>query len=147
VRLHWETIAQAIVARGSAPIYVSDGFIVCPLEYHLARWTGRISPVTEEADVREINARRFWFVYRDVTWRGQDPVDLFKDLLDTIDAEISTRTSSQKVTALLVHPTTINSGITVAPPIVALDAGQGGLVGRRQERRVQLKNITGCYRP
>jgi len=146
LKLHWETIAQAIANHGSAPIYVSDNFIVCPLEYHLARWTGSTLSVTEEADVRKINAQRFWFVYRDVTWRGQDPADLFKDLLDTIDAEISTRTSSQKVTALLVHPNSINSETTVAPPIVVVERGQG-VLAERQERRIQLKNITGCYRP
>jgi hypothetical protein len=141
--LHWEAIAQAITARSAVPIYAADSFITCPLQYHLvARSGGRIPTV--EQDLKKLHGERFWFVYRDVTWHGEDPVAQFEALDDRIEARISTRTPSQEVTALLVSrdAATAMAGASPDEGSINLDTP----TARRKEHPVSVEKINGCYR-
>jgi hypothetical protein len=146
-KLHWETIAQAIAAGDAVPIYASDYFIICPLEYHLAHLTGRITTVHEEPDLKRIDAERFWFVYRDTTWHGQDPATQLEALHTQIDAQFSTRTASQEITAVLTHKgaTTVRGGSPSASYNPPRTPDQGASSWPKK-REVRLENIKGCYR-
>jgi hypothetical protein len=111
-QLHWEKIAKEIAARDPAPIYAAEDFIARPLEYHLQRLAGRTVRVSENPDFPEITDQRFWFVYRNITRHGQQPLDQLQALHDTIDDRVSTRTGGQEITALLVRkdPTDTTAG-------------------------------------
>jgi hypothetical protein len=145
-KLHWETMAQAIAAGDALPIYASDDFIICPLEYHLAHLTGRITTVHEERDLKRIDAERFWFVYRDTTWHGQDPATQLEALHAQIDAQFSTRTASHEITAVLTHKgaTTMRGSLSASynPP----GTPDQGASPWPKKREVRLEDIKGCYR-
>jgi hypothetical protein len=108
-QLHWENIAKIIAAHAPAPIYAAEDFIARPLEYHLERLAGRTVRVSENPNLAEISDRRFWFVYRNITWHGQQPLDQLQALYDTIDDRVSTRTGGQEITALLVRKEPIDA--------------------------------------
>ena len=102
-KFHWETMAKEIAARDPAPIYAAEDFIALPLEYHLGHSAGRMVRVRENPNLPEISDRQFWFVYRNLTWHGQQPQDQLQALCETIDALVSTQKGKQEIRALLVH--------------------------------------------
>jgi hypothetical protein len=101
-KLHFETLAMEIVGQDPMPIYAPEGFVIRPLEFYLERAAGHAVPVNEGSDLAEIGDQRFWFVYRNTTWHGQDPQAQLQALHDTIVTEVSTRSGRQEITALLV---------------------------------------------
>jgi hypothetical protein len=124
-QLHWENIAKVIAVRDPAPIYAAEDFITGPLEYHLGRLAGRMVRVSENPDLPEISDRRFWFVYRNLTWHGQQPLDQLQALHDTIDERVSTRSGRLEITALLVHKDTTDTTVGAAYVDIPPNDGDG----------------------
>lgn len=100
-RYHWDTLAAEIAARPPAPVYGSEWFVRVPLAYYLES-TPAIT-VTEQRDLGKIDADRFWYVYRDVTWTGPDPAAQFAARGYVIAARTTMRWWQQTATALLVE--------------------------------------------
>jgi len=104
-KLEWRSIAQRIGMSpdANAPVIASEHFVSFPLGYQLRRLIPGIR-VDETSDVSSISADRFWFVYRDWTWRQPLPPDkLFEERGYSVDKEISTTSGPQTIIALFVH--------------------------------------------
>jgi uncharacterized membrane protein len=96
-KFHWERVVATITARPPAPVYVSGTFTLRPLAYYLDR------PVTEELDLPAIPESRFWYVYRDTTWKGARPEAQFTSLGYMVFPIAAIHWWDQTVTALLVE--------------------------------------------
>lgn len=96
-KFHWERVVATITARPPAPVYVSGTFTLRPLAYYLDR------PVMEELDLRAIPDGRFWYVYRDTTWKGARPEAQFAGLGYAVAPLAAIHWWDQTVTALLVE--------------------------------------------
>ena len=104
--LDWKMITASIAADRTSPmmVYSSEPFVTWALRFHVARALGENTPVIENGDPASIVSNKFWYVYRNETWRGPNiPEKILATEGYLIDREVSTVTKSQTVTALLAH--------------------------------------------
>jgi len=106
--LRWQEIAKAIALHDPVPVYATEAFVRIPLEYHFTHSAATAITVQEQPDLGKIPDDRFWFVYRDISWRGPAPELRLSALGDYLEEQLTMQSERrgrehQKITALLVR--------------------------------------------
>ena len=106
--LHWEDIAKGIASRDRVPVYTAESAVRIPLEYHFAHSAANAVAVSEQPNLGKIPDNRFWFVYRDISWRAAAREAQFAAQGRFIEEQLTTRSERrgrerQEITALLVR--------------------------------------------
>jgi hypothetical protein len=106
-KLDWIALAKSVTTEVSPlpPIYAADfTFVGKAMHFHVARLLDGKDPVVAAPDPWKITADRFWFVYRNITWKEPlSPQALFEARGYRVDHELSTTAGNQTVTAIFVH--------------------------------------------
>ena len=87
----------------SSPIFTSEKFIREPITYYLKRQSNRTVEPGDWTEIKAIGVPEFWFMFRNITWKGTDPREEVRAQGGVIEKETSMRFGEQEVTALLVR--------------------------------------------
>jgi hypothetical protein len=106
--LRWEDIARGIDLQDPVPVYATEPFVRIPLEYHFEHSAAKAIAVSEQPSLGNIPEDRFWFVYRDISWRGVAPEAQLSAYGYSIEKRLTTRSQRrgrerQEVAALLIR--------------------------------------------
>ena len=102
-RVHWDEIVKVIESRSPAPIFTSESFVRDPIIYYIKNKESTSVDPRDCTEIGAINAPEFWFVFRDINWKGTDPREQIRAQGAVIEAETSMRFGKQLVEALLVR--------------------------------------------
>lgn len=106
--LHWEAIARGIALKDRVPVYATESAVRIPLEYHFEHSAAEAIAVSEQPNFGQIPDNRFWFVYRDISWRAAAPEEQCAADGRSVEERLTTRSERrgrerQEITALLIR--------------------------------------------